>query len=183
MGSPQDTYLAELDESFDGMFQIGAHAMAGTMHAVLEHTYSGDREQYLINGRAMGEMGVCGAIAGELGVPTLLVSGDQAVCDEARELLGPEVEVAVTKVGLGRHSARMRSPTRVRTLIRERACAATAKVGKVKPLDIGKPVEIVLRFKHVHLADGLKCAGKRRLDAKTIAVRGETAREAFHNLS
>jgi len=77
----------------------------------------------------------------------------------------------------------MKAPGPIRKLIRERARAAMAKVGKVKPLDIGRPVEIVLRFKHVSLADGLKCAGKRRLDARTIAVRGSTCREAFDNLS
>jgi D-amino peptidase len=137
----------------------------------------------LVNGRPMGEMGLAAAIAGELGVPCVLVTGDQAVCDEARALLGPEVEVAVTKVGFSRNCARMKTPGLVCNVIRERARAAMGKIGKVRPLDIGRPVEVVLRFKHVHLADGLKHAGKRRVDAKTIAVTGDTAREAFANLT
>jgi D-amino peptidase len=184
MGSPTDSYLNELDESFDGIFQLGAHAMAGTMHGVLEHTQSSLAwEEMRVNGRAMSEMGFCAAIAGEAGVPCLLVTGDQAVCDEARELLGPEVELAVTKFGLSRHCAIMKSPKVVRDLIREGARAAMGKIGKVKPLDIGRPVEIIVRFKHVYMADGRKCAGKRRLDSRTIAVTGKTAREAFDNLS
>ena len=105
------------------------------------------------------------------------------MCDGARELIGPEIEVAVTKIGLSRNCARMQAPGPIRQLIRERAHAAMAKVGKVKPLDVGRPVEIVLRVKHVSLADGPKGAGKRRLDARTIAVRGSTCREAFDNLS
>jgi len=184
MGSPTESYLDEIDESFDGVFQLGAHAMAGTMHAVLEHTQSSQAwEEMRVNGRPMSEMGFCAAMAGELGVPCLLVTGDQAVCDEARDLLGPEVDVAVTKVGLSRHCAIMKPPKVVRDLIRERARAAMGKIGKVKPLDIGRPVEIILRFKHVYMADGHKCAGKRRLDSRTIAVTGSTAREAFDNLS
>jgi len=185
MGSPTDSYLSELAEGgFDAVFQLGAHAMAGTMHGVLEHTQSSAAwEEMRVNGRPMSEMGFCAAIAGELGVPCLLVTGDQAVCDEARELLGPEVELVVTKVGLSRTCAIMKSPRVVRDLIRERAQTAMGKIGKVKPLDIGRPVEIVLRLKHVNLADGHKCAGKRRLDSRTIAVTGRTAREAFDNLS
>lgn len=184
MGAPQDIYLEELDGSFDGVFQIGAHAMAGTARAVLEHTQSSQAwEEMRVNGQPMGEMGFFAAIAGELGVPCVLVTGDQAVCQEARALIGPEVEVAMTKVGFGRHCARMRTPKVTCDLIRYRARAAMGKIGVVKPVDIGKPVEITLRFKHMEGADGLKCAGKRRIDAKTIAVRGETAREAFQNLS
>ena len=184
MGSPTDSYLSEVNSSYDGMFQLGAHAMAGTMHGVLEHTQSSVAWQEMcMNGRPMGEVGLCAAVAGQEGVPCLLVTGDQAVCDQARELLGPEVEVAVTKQGLSRTCAVMKSPAVARDLIRERAKAAMSKIGKVKPLDVGTPVEIRLQFKHVYMADGRKCAGKRRLDSRTIAVTGATPREAFDNLS
>jgi len=184
MGSPTDSYLDEVDDSFDAIFQIGAHAMAGTLHGVLEHTQSSVAwDEMRVNGRPMGEMGFCAAVAGQHGVPCALVTGDQAVCDEARDLLGPEVEVAVTKVGLSRTCAITKSPAAVRSLIRERARAAMAKIDKVEPLDIGSPVEIVLRFKHVSNADGYKCANKRRLDSKTIMVTGKTPREAFDNLA
>ena len=184
MGSPTDSYLSELDESFDALFQLGAHPMAGTMHGVLEHTQSSQAwEEMRVNGRPMGEMGFAAAIGGEMGVPCVFVSGDQAVCEEARELLGPQVELAVTKVGLSRHCAIMKSPAVVRDLIRAGARAAMGKIGKVKPLDVGRPVEIIVRFKHVYLADGHKHAGKRRLDARTIVVTGASAREAFDNLS
>jgi D-amino peptidase len=183
MGGPQPVYLEELDAGFDGMFQVGAHAMAGTARAVLEHTQSPQAwEEMRVNGRPLGEMGFAAAIAGELGVPCVLVTGDQAVCDEARDLLGSEVEVAVTKVGFGRSCARVKPPAVVRRLIRERAQAAMGKLGKVPPLDLGRPVEIILRFKHTALADHLSHTDRRRLDARTIAVRGDTAREAFHNL-
>jgi len=183
MGSPTDSYLDELDGSFDAVFQIGAHAMAGTMHAVLEHTQSSYAwEEMRVNGRPMSEMGFCAAIAGQEGVPCVFVSGDQAVCEEALALLGPEIELAVTKTGLSRNCAIMKPPKVVRRLIRERAQAAMGKIGKVKPLEVGKPVEIVLRVKHVQLADGHKHAGKRRLDSRTIVVTGATCREAFDNL-
>lgn len=183
MGAPQETYLEELDDTFDGIFQVGVHAQAGTPRGVLEHTMASPAwAEMRVNGRVMGEMGFAAALAGEAGVPCVLVTGDQAVCDEARALLGRGLQVAVTKVGYSRNCARMKPPAVVCGLIRERARAAMGKIGKVKPLNVGQPVEIVLRFKHVSLADGYKHAGKRRLDPYTIAIRGRTAREAFGNL-
>jgi D-amino peptidase len=183
-GADTDTYLAALDGSFDGLFLLGMHAMAGTRRAVLEHTWSPSAwDEMRINGRAMGEIGLMAAIAGEEGVPTLLVTGDQAVHDETRELLGPDIETAVTKIGVSRHCAIMKPPGQVRSLIRESARAAVGKIGKVKALDIGRPAEITIRYKHVSMADGRRCAGKRRIDARTIAVNGATVRQAFDNLS
>jgi len=183
-GADTDTYLAALDASFDGLFLLGMHAMAGTRRAVLEHTWSPSAwDEMRINGRPMGEIGLMAAIAGEEGVPTLLVTGDQAVHDETREVLGPDVEIAVTKIGLSRHCAIMKPAGQVGRLIRESARAALSKIGQVRPLDIGRPAEITIRYKHVSMADGRKCAGKRRVDARTIAVTGATVRQAFDNLS
>jgi len=183
-GADTDTYLPALDATCSGLFLLGMHAMAGTRHAVLEHTWAPTAWQEMrINGRPMGEIGLMAAIAGETGVPTLLVTGDQAVHEEARALLGPEVETAVTKTGFSRHCAVMKPAGVVRREIREAARAAASKAGRVEPLDVGRPAEIAIRYKHVSMADGHTCAVKRRIDAYTIAVTGATVREAFDNLS
>jgi D-amino peptidase len=183
-GADTDTYLGALDRSFDGLFLLGMHSMAGTMHAVLEHTWAPTAwDEMRINGRAMGEIGLMAAVAGEVGVPTLFVTGDQAVHDEARDLLGANIETVVTKRGLSRHCAIMKPAGVVRRLIREAARAAVGKAHHVEPFAIEPPVEIMIRYKHVSMADGHKCAGKRRVDARTVAVSGSTVRDAFDNRS
>ena len=68
-------WLPELDGSFDAMLLVGMHAMAGTENAILPHSMwdVNDGELYL------GEGGMAAAIAGDLGVPKIFVSGDDAV--------------------------------------------------------------------------------------------------------
>jgi D-amino peptidase len=76
-------------EGADAMFMVGYHALSGTEGAVRDHTMSSLHWQDLwVNGRKFGEVGVDAAIAGYYGVPVMLVTGDDKVCSEARELLG-----------------------------------------------------------------------------------------------
>ncbi len=83
-----------------GLVLLGYHAMAGTREAILEHTMSSRHWQsFRMNGRLMGEVGIDAGIAGDHGVPTILVTGDDKVCAEAAELL-PGVVVAPVKTGL-----------------------------------------------------------------------------------
>ena len=56
---------------------------------MLSHTVSGQAWQNLsFNGTLVGETGINAALCGHWGVPVVLVTGDRAVCKEARELLG-----------------------------------------------------------------------------------------------
>ena len=183
MGAPWEVYLPGLDASCHGCFFVGFHPMAGTRLGVLDHTMSAVAwQQMTINGQPMGELGLCAAVAGHYDVPVVLVTGDQAACDEARALLGEQVETVATKVGLSRNSARMRHPAKVRREIEENAKAAMGKIKKVKPLKIAGPVEIRVTYGQTRHADGPKGAGKERVDATTVAYRGADIIEAVRNL-
>jgi D-aminopeptidase len=58
-------YIQSFDSSFDGLFQIGAHAMSRTQEAVFERTLSSEYwVEMLINGRPFGKIGLCAALAG-----------------------------------------------------------------------------------------------------------------------
>lgn len=182
MGAPWDDYLSGLDASCDGSFFVGFHAMAGVRHGVLDHTMSSAAvQQITVNGEAMGELGLCAAVAGHYDVPVVLATGDRALCDEARALLGDQVETVATKVGLGRTSARMRHPAKIRAEIEEKAKAAIGKLKKVEPLKVEGPVEIRITFSQTAHADGPKGAGKERVDAKTVAYRGRDIIDAVRN--
>ena len=79
-------------------------------------------------------------------MPVLLVTGDRAVCREGRELLGDGLTTVEVKEGLGRFSARMKTPRRVRELIGEGARKALANLSAVAPYDPGRPCEIAIEF-------------------------------------
>jgi len=180
-GSPLVERFPGLDGSFDGVFFVGYHAMAGTMHAVCDHTMSSKTWQHIwINGRMFGEVGLDALWAGRFDVPVLLVTGDDKVCKEAREFLG-DVETARVKTGLGRHSARMLSPGAARRLIRERARTAVAKIGKIAPFKLDPPYEVKLKYSSSSHLDGILFDGERRqrLDGQTVVFRTNDLVEAL----
>lgn len=82
----------------DAVVAIGAHAMAGTPRAFLDHTQSSKTiHHYLYDGKRIGELAQIGVFAGHFGVPCVAVSGDRAACAEAKALFGEDVAVAVVK--------------------------------------------------------------------------------------
>src|SRR6266487_3871652 len=104
-------YTAFLESGCDAALFVGMHAMAGTPDGVLSHTVSSQAWQRLtFNGTLVGETGINAALCGRWGCPVLLVTGDRAVCGEARALLGSGLATVEVKVGLGRFSARQKAP-------------------------------------------------------------------------
>jgi len=91
-------------EDFDVALVVGQHAKANTDGGHLCHTGSFRVEDQLLNGISVGELGVNMLFAAYFGVPTVMVSGDEAVCREARELVAA-VETAAVKEGVRRGSA------------------------------------------------------------------------------
>jgi D-amino peptidase len=79
-------------------------------------------------------------------VPVLLVTGDRAVCVEGRELLGDGLTTVDVKEGLGRFSARMKTPQQARGLIEEGSRQALSDLSAVPPYDPGRPCEIAIDF-------------------------------------
>ena len=140
-------YTAFLESGCDAALLVGMHAMAGTADGVLSHTVSGQAWQSLrFNGTPVGETGINAAVCGQWGVPVVLVTGDRAVCTEARALLGEGLTTVEVKEGIGRFSARMKTPQRARELIEEGARQALSDLSAVAPYDPGRPSEIEIEF-------------------------------------
>lgn len=96
-----------LDSSHTGMILHGLHSMAGTGE-VLCHTYEPDFTAITLNGRRVGEIGVESAIAGDAGVPLVMISADSAGVAEAQELV-PGVVGVVTKISRSATGAECRA--------------------------------------------------------------------------
>jgi len=166
---PNRKWWGILDDSYQGTFFIGAHAMAGTQNGFLDHTQSSQSwHDYSINGRKMGELAQWAVVAGNWGVPMLMVSGDEAACAEARNFFSP-VETAAVKRGVGRNRAELVDPKEARARIREAARRALALVGKGRPFLPSKPMEAVLEYSRADYCDAVAGRpGIERLDARTI---------------
>ncbi len=141
-GLPRPGPLTGLDDSFAGMVQLGAHAMMGTPDGVLCHTQSSRSEnRYWYNGVESGELAQCAALAGCYGVPTILVTGDEATCREATKFFGPDCVTVATKRGIARESAELYPFEETRQALYEGARRAMAAVGKCRPYKLSLPIQ------------------------------------------
>jgi D-amino peptidase len=168
-------YTELLSSGCDAALFVGMHAMAGTPDGVLSHTVSGQAWQSLkFNGTLVGETGINAALCGNWGCPVLMVTGDRAVCGEATELLGRGLTTVEVKVGLGRFSARMKTPQRARQLIEEGAKNALQDLQAVPPYDPGKPCEIEIKFTSPdRVVEYRNRRGVEQVDALTLVSEGE----------
>jgi D-amino peptidase len=168
-------YTGFLESGCDAALLVGMHAMAGTADGVLSHTVSGQAWQNLrFNGTLVGETGINAALCGHFGVPVLLVTGDRAVCAEAAALLGTGLTTVEVKVGLGRFSARQKTPRRARELIEAGAKRALADLSAVRPWDPGRPAEIEIEFTSPdRLQEYANRRGVEVTGPRSIVVRGD----------
>ncbi|MSP13980.1 MAG: aminopeptidase [Chloroflexi bacterium] len=101
LAGPTRTYPFGCDRSFDAAFIIGQHAKANTDGGHLCHTMSFGWENCRLNGHSIGELGLNLLYIAYFGIPTVLVSGDLACCEEAHSLL-PQLETVCVKEGIKR---------------------------------------------------------------------------------
>jgi D-amino peptidase len=140
-------YTEMLEQGCDAALFVAMHAKAGTPDGVLSHTVSGQAWRDLqFNGVSVGETGINAALCGQWGCPVVLVTGDEAVCREATELLGAGLTTVAVKKGLGRFSARQLTPLKARELIEDGAKRSLKDLSVVKPYDPGRPAEIRIEF-------------------------------------
>jgi D-amino peptidase len=147
----------------------------------MNHTISGrDYQNLWFNGTLVGETGINAALCGNWGCPVLLVTGDEATCLEAQELLGEGITTVSVKRGLGAGSARMIPPLRARHLIEAGAEKALADLRAVSPYDPGRPCEIKVEFKNTVAPDKLRSRpGVERVDDRTVVSRADTWWDAW----
>jgi len=141
-GKPRPGPLTGLDDSFAGMVQLGAHAMMGTPDGVLCHTQSSRSEnRYWYNGVESGELAQCAAVAGGYGVPTIMVTGDEATCREAKEFFGPECVTVAVKRGISREAAELYPFDETRRALYEGGKRAVAAIERCKPYMLSLPIQ------------------------------------------
>jgi len=170
-------------EGCDACILLGFHAMAGTPEAILEHTMSSAAWQnFWLNGRKTGEIGIDSAIAGENGVPTVMVSGDDKACREAEEFI-PGVVTACVKQGLSVEGGVLVSMEKAHRLITERAAEALQKAGEIEPYRVEPPVTARLeRVSRGRLPVHGEKPYVKIIDGRTYEVTGDSVEQALWRL-
>jgi D-amino peptidase len=168
-----------LDASFSALIFIGQHAMAGAEKGVLSHTESSrDIQNLWVNNRLTGEIGIVAMLAGYFDVPTIMLSGDTAACQELSGLI-PEAECAEVKSGVSRTAALMLSHPAACALIREKARRAMERLPQIKPYKVARPVEIKIEYTPWGTGLHQPREGVERVNDRTWVLRGKDAVEAW----
>lgn len=162
-------FLQGMEPDCAGIFFTGFHSKAGTVSSALSHTWSSNLNDLRIAGESTGEYGLISYVAGEFGVPVLLVTGDRTTCDQTEAFLKRPVVQAIVKEGISQTGAINLHPKTAQNIIERQAERAMQEVGRVDPtiLAPGSPVE--LEFDHQVRADAAaRNHGVERVDERTV---------------
>ncbi|CAH9414303.1 M55 family metallopeptidase [Streptomyces globisporus] len=144
--------LAGLDEETDAALFVGYHVRAGEGPGVLAHTMNGEILDVRVAGRSLGEIGLNAAMAGHLGVPVVLLSGDDAACAEAAALI-PEAVTVPVKEALGMAAAVTLHPEEARDRLRRAAADAVSRRTEIPSLALTGPVDVEVDLASPHTID------------------------------
>lgn len=158
-----------IDETFDAAIFLGYHSSTTNPKGVRAHTMSsGSLAGVRINGIDMPEAGINAAIAGHFGVPIVMISGDDAIVEEAQGLIG-DIEGAVVKWNYGFHSARTLMPEAAYSLIGETVANSLERIDEIEPYHFEGPIEVEITFKSYMPAEVLSyLSNVKRLNAHAV---------------
>jgi D-amino peptidase len=144
--------MASLDGTFAVLLLVGYHTRSNAA-GVINHTVHGRAINRLtIGGREMGEIGINALLAGHVGVPVGLVTGDDLTCEEALDLL-PGIETARVKKALDRYAARCLPPRQAQAAIRGAAERAVRRASSFTPFAPRHPAAWEIAFKDSGMAE------------------------------
>lgn len=144
-----------VDGGVNALAYIGYHARAGTKKGVLAHTWSLSVLNLWLNDLLVGEIGLNASLAGHYGIPLIMISSDQAGCDEAAALF-KGVETVAVKTGTGSFAAECLPPEVTHGLIREAMARAVKRFKNgdaPAPLSTTYPVTVTVELTQPPMAD------------------------------
>ena len=142
-----------LDSSFDAAFFLGYHAKTGTEGAVLDHTFVASLiHEVYVNDISVGEFGLNAGVAGHFEVPVVLVTGDEAVVNEAKALI-ESIEAVAVKEGICRYAARCYPFEKTLEDINVMARRALRQLEEKVAFKFDEPFELRIEFQRAEHAD------------------------------
>jgi D-amino peptidase len=145
-GTGPKNMMEGIDETFQAVVFIGYHAKAGTPNAILEHTSNGNVVDFAINGVSLPEGGYNALVAGLYKVPVVFASGDRALTEQLRALLGP-IETVAVKEEIGGDASLGMSPQQAREAIGRGVKRGLDRRAELKPYVLAAPYTMTLKVR------------------------------------
>lgn len=171
-GKPKQLGMLEgLTGEYDAALCVGYHSRAGAP-GVLSHSFMGHEiEDMWLDGRPVGEIGLAQATAAALGVPVVVLTGDDAACAEMTEWDASVVTVPV-KYAHDRFAAELRPAAEAREAIEE-AVARALTPAPARPAPSAAEATLTVRWQSASVAGTLLgIPGVTAEDTRTVRASG-----------
>ena len=183
-GWANDPYMmvSGLDATFGGVFFTGYHSGAGSDGNPLAHTLTTSVSLLTINGLPASELDIHCFAAASMGVPVLLVTGDEGLCESVRAV-NPRIRTVAVNRGMGDATLSLLHPDEAVERIREAAkdavsAAVTDPAAFRYPLPNRFDVEVAYR-KHTDAARNGHYPGARKTGPHSVLFETADCYEAL----
>ena len=170
-------FLEGLDEKTAAVMLVGWRDKPGgrglRAHCFFRHPF------IKINGQIAGEGQIAAGLAGAFGVPIVLVTGDDVICQDLKAFLG-DVETAVVKRTIDYNAAECLPAEEARSRIRSAAQRALERLSEFKPYTFQTPTVLDLECVwHSHATLLAKIPGAQWVEPRTIRFVPSDFRKLF----
>ena len=172
-----DLIRSEKLREYDALVLIGLHAQTGVKDGFIAHTNSGFNA-LRFNEKPIGEIGQAVWLAGHFGVPTILVSGDEAAVKETNHYFPDIATVSVKKKVKEKFEC---TPLEeVYAELEEKAAGMMQKLEEIKPHTLQGPITVEILFSFAKMADNMIIfPGYTKKDERTVVYVAKDYLEAF----
>ena len=174
--------LQDLDDQFDAVVLLGYHGAATDPRNPLTHSFTRYFSELRLNDLVCAEFHIVSYLAASVGVPVIMVSGDQGICATAKHF-NPAITAVVTGGGAGASNTGLH-PARARQAICDGITAAMA--GDITRCQITLPPEFELAIRFNNHAKAYRNSfypGARLADHETVAFKAQTIFDIARMLS
>lgn len=164
--------MSGIDSTFDAAVFTGYHSRAFSNGNPLAHTMTTRIVSIRLCGEYISEFVINALTAAHFGVPVIMVTGDEFLCEEAKKLIPNITTVAVSK-GVGGGSISIHPDLAVEKI---REAAKTAASSDLKSCIAKIPEHMTVEVVFRNQSDAYKCGyypGVRRINANTIVFETE----------
>ena len=182
-GYPRPKYMmSAFDNSYSVVFFVGYHGGIGTLHSVMDHSYSIRFHRIWINDKPMNESLINAAYAGNFNVPVGLVIGDNALHKQLMDKDSlPWVKYVVTKYSLSRFAVKNRPFNVVKN---ETVSTVKEVLGfdlkKIPVYKFSSPIKLRIELQSTSMADAVEMIPDiKRIDGVTVELTHNNYAEIF----
>ncbi len=172
-----DLIRSEKLKEYDAMALIGLHAQEGYKDGFIAHTNSGFTALRM-NGKSIGEIQQAAWLFGYFGVPTILVSGDEAAIKESIHFF-PDIAAVSVKKKEGDKFVCF-PLEEVYSELEEKAFEKISKIKEIKPYSLSGPITVEILYSFAKSAeDMIIFPGYEKKDERTVVYEAKDFIEAF----